>query len=52
MDEIVLYKTYDLTNFKSSSTYDLFKTLISKNLITFSDIVFDKNDFAIISELY
>lgn len=52
MDEIVLYKTYDLTSFKNASKYDLFKTLISQNLITFSNIIFDVTDFKIINELY
>ncbi len=51
MDEFVLYKTYDLASFKNASQYDLFKVLISKNLITFNDIMFDENDFVAVNNL-
>ena len=51
MDEFVVYKMYDLSSFKRSGEFDVFKKLIEDNMITFNDIIFTEHDFKVVDKL-
>jgi hypothetical protein len=52
MDEYVLVKTYDLTNFNKSQEKLLISDLINKDLFSFDDIIFNVSDYNLNNKLF
>lgn len=52
IDQFVLYKTYDLSNFNKNQNHELLKKWIDLNYICFDEIEFTLNDFELVNYLY
>jgi hypothetical protein len=52
MDEFVITKIYDLSNFNTIYSDNIFNKMINSSNFIFDDLIFDETDYKIIKELY